>query len=61
MLGSACVHAMYHKLHALIENAKPKCQRWATFIWTVDKFELADGRANPMLWNVILRLQADSS
>jgi hypothetical protein len=50
------VHARYHKLHALIENGKPKWRRWATFNRMVDKFELADERANLELLRVIQRL-----
>ena len=50
------VHARYHKLHAIIENGKPKWQRWATFNRLEEQFEWADERANQMLWKVIQRL-----
>lgn len=50
------VHSRYHKLHALIENGKPKWQRWATFNRLEEKFERADESANQMLWKVIQRL-----
>ena len=51
------VHARYHKLHALVENGKPKWQRWATFNRLEEKFEQADASANEMLWRVIQRLR----
>lgn len=50
------VHARYHKLHTLIENGKPKWQRWTTFNRLEEKFERADESANQMLWKVIQRL-----
>ena len=52
------VHARYHKLHALVENGKPKWQRWAKFNRLEDRFDQADARANEMLWRVIQRLRA---
>lgn len=56
------VHARYHKLHALVENGKPKWQRWATFNRLEEKFERADQITNQMLWRAIQRLTgADGS
>lgn len=51
-------HARYHKLHALVENGKPKWQRWSTFNRLEEKFERADENANQMLWKVIQRLSS---
>lgn len=51
-------HAQYHRLHALIENGKPKWQRWKTFNRLEDRFERVSERANLSLMKLIQRLQA---
>ena len=55
------VHARYHRLEALIDNGKPKWQRWATFNRLEDKFTKADRQANHHLLQVIQRLRPGAS
>lgn len=49
-------HKEYHRLKALIENGKPKWQRWATFNRLEEKFERVNNRVNQSLWKLIQRL-----
>jgi hypothetical protein len=51
-------HASYHRLHALVENGKPKWQCWATFNRLEDRFERVNERVNRSLWKLIRRLNA---
>ena len=49
-------HAIYHQLHALIENGKPKWQRWSTFNQLEERFERVNEQVNQSLYDVIQRL-----
>ena len=51
----------YHKLHALIENGKPKWQRWATFNRIEEKFEIANEQVNQSLISLIQKLRPGRS
>ena len=50
------VHARYHKLHALVENGKPKWQRWSTFNRQEERLNRADECATKYLFHFIQRL-----
>ena len=50
-------HARYHRLHALIENGKPKWQRWATFNRLEEKFERVGQQVNQSLLKLIQKLR----
>ena len=48
----------YHRLNALVDEGKPKWQRWATFNRLEDRLDRADEQANYALMRFVQPLQA---